>query len=267
MNLPSSTSSPYNVSSSSSDISSSQLPFEHSSHSPIPLRRSYRPRSTPNYLQQYHCQPASHSPQSDSMSLGSNSGIPYTLSYSLGYDKMPFSYKAFCLSISINHEPQFYHQAIKHQHWLDAMSTEISALEQNNTWILTNLQPNKVPIGCKWVFKIKYKADGSIERYKARLVAKGYTQCEGLDYYETFSHVAKLTILRCLLALAASHNWSLHQLDVNNAFLYGELNEEVYMKLPPGYANKGESKVCTLAKSLYGLKQAFRQWLTSFLIL
>ncbi|GKV50509.1 hypothetical protein SLEP1_g57212 [Rubroshorea leprosula] len=154
------------------------------------------------------------------------------------------------------HEPSNYSQAVKDENWRQAMETEIKALEDNQTWILTELPEGKVPIGCKWVYKIKYKTNGTIERYKARLVAKGFTQQEGLDYHETFAPVAKLVTLRCLLAVAANQNWSLHQLDVQNAFLHGDLHEEVYMKIPLGFSRQGENRVCKLQKSLYGLKQA-----------
>jgi hypothetical protein len=137
-------------------------------------------------------------------------------------------------------------------------------LEANSTWEITDLPLDKHPIGCKWVYKIKHRANGEIERYKACLVAKGYTQREGLDYSDIFSPVAKLTTVRCLLALAAIHNWHIHQLDVNNAFLHGSLDEEIFMKLPLGFGLKNLSKVCKLKKSLYGLKQASRQWFSKF---
>ena len=115
------------------------------------------------------------------------------------------------------------------------MATEIATLEANHTWTLTPLPANKKPIGCKWVYRIKYKSDGSIERYKAWLVAKEFTQNEGVDYNETFSPIAKMVSVKCLLVMAAMKGWYLDQLDVNNAFLHRDLSEEVYMPLPLGF--------------------------------
>ncbi|KAL5825491.1 hypothetical protein ACOSQ3_021554 [Xanthoceras sorbifolium] len=139
------------------------------------------------------------------------------------------------------------------------METEMDALEKNKTWDLVDLPEGKKIVGCKWVYTVKYKADGTLERYKARLVAKGYTQTQGVDYQETFALVAKMNTVRVLLALAANYGWSLNQCVVKNAFLHGDLEEEIYMQIPPGYGGKIKAgTVCKLKKALYGLKQSPR---------
>ncbi|KAJ0454407.1 putative RNA-directed DNA polymerase [Helianthus annuus] len=192
-------------------------------------------------------------------------GVEKVVNYSnLSVDNM-------CLVSSLNKsvEPSSYNEAIKDPRWIEAMNCEMEALNRNNTWVVVDLPKGRKPIGCKWVYKIKYKANGEIERYKARLVAKGFNQKEGVDFGETFSPVVKMVTVRVVLKLAVNNEWPLYQLDINNAFLYGSLSEDVYMTLPLGYFNNDKNKVCKLVKSLYGLKQAPRKWnekLTSVLL-
>ena len=166
-------------------------------------------------------------------------------------------------------EPHTYLQASKDPLWRQAMDNEYNALLRNHTWVLVP-PTSRHPIGCKWVFRIKRHPDGTVDKYKARLVAKGNLQEYGKDYFDTFSPVTKPVTIRTVLSLALSRGWSLRQLDVNNAFLHGTLQEEVYMVQPPGYTNpQYPNHICKLKRSLYGLKQAPRAWymaLTSFLL-
>jgi hypothetical protein len=173
--------------------------------------------------------------------------------------------RAFVHVLSSTQVPAGVQEALSNPKWTQAIKEEMEALLKNDTWTLVPLLEGKKAVGCKWVFSIKHKADGSIERYKARLVAKGYTQTYGVAYQETFSPVAKLSTVRILLSLAANLDWPLHQFDVKNAFLHGDLEEEVYMDLPPGYTASTETKVvCKLQRALYGLKQSPRAWFGRF---
>jgi hypothetical protein len=135
----------------------------------------------------------------------------------------------------------------------------------NGTWEVVERPYGCKPVGCKWVLKKKLRLNGTIDKYKARLMAKGYTQKEGEDFFDTYSPIARLTTIRVLLSLAASHGLLVHQMDIKTAFLNGELEEEIYMDQPEGFVVKGqEGMVCKLVKSLYGLKQAPKQWHDKF---
>ncbi|WJZ81639.1 hypothetical protein VitviT2T_001472 [Vitis vinifera] len=176
------------------------------------------------------------------------------------------SNKSFVNQLSTVAIPNSVHEALADPRWKATMNEEMKSLQKNETWELVECPPGKKPVGCRWIYTVKYKADGSIELFKARLVVKGYTQTYGIDYTETFAPVTKINTVRVLLSLAANLDWPLQQFDVKNAFLHGELSEEVYMDLPPGcmVSEKQCQKVCKLKKSLYGLKQSLRAWFGRF---
>ena len=167
------------------------------------------------------------------------------------------------LTFNIENDPLTYKEAMASNDslfWKDAMKSEIESITTHGTWVLTELPVGMKPIGCKWIFKRKMNPDGSIEKYKARLVAKGFKQKEGIDYFDTYSPVSRMTTIRMLIALAASYKLEIHQMDVKTAFLNGVLEEEIYMEQPEGFVvSKHENKVCKLVKSLYRLKQAPKQ--------
>lgn len=163
-------------------------------------------------------------------------------------------------------EPSSYKMALKSNEnvqWCEAMDDEYNSLMENRTWDLVDLPRGRNVIDNKWVYKVKETPSGEIERYKARLVVRGFTQEHGVDYDETFSPVVRHTSVRTIMAMAVMEDLKMRHFDVKTAFLYGELNEVIYMKQPIGYED-GTSKVCLLRKSLYGLKQASRSWNEKF---
>ncbi|GJT83033.1 ribonuclease H-like domain-containing protein [Tanacetum coccineum] len=172
----------------------------------------------------------------------------------------------YTLSVStISPIPKSYNHAFQDPHWYRAMLDEYNALIKNNTWILVPRPSDANIVRSLWLFRHKYNADGTLNRYKARLVANGSTQLTGIDVDETFSPVVKPATIRTVLSLALSRHWPVHQLDVKNAFLHGSLSETVYMQQPPGFRDSQHpDHVCLLQRSLYGLKQAPRAWFQRF---
>jgi len=182
-------------------------------------------------------------------------------------DYVVYSIEHEC-DLSIDEDPISVKQAMENDNsekWFNAMKEELKSMDDNQVWDLVELPESYKQVGCKWVFKTKRDSKGNIERYKARLVAKGFTQKDGIDYKETFSPVSKKDSLRIILALVAHYDLELHQMDVKTAFLNGDLEEEIYMDQPEGFVSTGkENMVCKLKKSIYGLKQASRQWYIKF---
>ena len=165
-------------------------------------------------------------------------------------------------------DPRTYDEAMRSVDavfWKEAIDSELQSILNNNTWELVELPRGCKPITCKWIFRKKLKADGSIDKYKARIVVRGFTQKFGIDYFDTYSPVTKIATIRTLIALACIFDLVVHQMDVKTAFLNGDLDEEIYMVQPEGFVVPGqEEKVCKLVKALYGLKQAPKQWHDKF---
>ncbi len=165
---------------------------------------------------------------------------------------------------SLPDEPRTFSEAMNRPDadlWYKAATDEIQSHLENGTWVLTQLPKGHKAIGCRWVFKVKRNADGSVERYKARLVAKGFSQRPGLEYDETFASTLKWSTLRIILAIAALDDLEVESIDFSTAYLNGELDKEVYMKQPEGFVSpEDEDLVCQLEKGLYGLKQSGRLW-------
>ncbi|SMQ52991.1 unnamed protein product [Zymoseptoria tritici ST99CH_3D7] len=161
-------------------------------------------------------------------------------------------------------EPKSYKDVEKNQYeaeWVTAMTDEYSSLIENATWEIVDeasLPAHKRALSGKWVFKVKRDDKGNVHRFKARWVVRGFEQEEGIDFNETFASVVKPISYKMLFALALINGWKVHQIDVKTAFLYGKIDEEVYVRLPPGHEQEG--KVYKLNKALYGLKQAPRIW-------
>lgn len=175
--------------------------------------------------------------------------------------KRMFTFIASKHPLPENMEPSSIREAMKHEHWRKAIGEEFEALIKNGTWSLVPPKLGQNIVGCKWLFRIKRNSDGSISRYKARLVAKGFTQCPGIDFKETFAPVVRPQTIKVILTLALSKSWPMHQLDVNNAFLQGALQEDVFMAQPPGLKDSEHPNyVCKLHKAIYGLRQAARAW-------
>ncbi|OMO75305.1 Integrase, catalytic core [Corchorus capsularis] len=193
-------------------VVSSAVPI--SGQSRVEVRRSARERTQPKRFDGFDVQlPPSTVPAQPALPSADSSVYP--LSHYVSYDRIAHSHKAFLATITSHDEPKHFSQAVKHKHWREAKEKEIQALEENGTWDLVPLPQDKRAIDSKWVYKVKFKPNGEIERYKARLVAKGFTQIEGVDFHETFAPVAKLVTVRCLLAIAAKRRWEVHQLDAS----------------------------------------------------
>ena len=181
------------------------------------------------------------------------------------YDHLSSRSCSFIASLDSISLPHKVSEVLAHPGWRSVMIEEMDALTDNVTWDLVPLPAEKKAIGCHWVFTVKVNPDGSIARLKAHVVAKGYAQTYSLDYFDTFSPIANMTSVRLFISLVATYNQDLHQIDIKNVFLHGDLREEVYMEQLSGFVAQGEiGRVYHLRKSLYDLKQSPCAWFGKF---
>ena len=177
------------------------------------------------------------------------------------FAQFPSEHCTFMVSLDESQVPRSYEEAMQHKVWRESVGDEAGAMIKNDTWYESELPKGKKAVSSRWIFTIKYKADGTIDTRKTRLVARGFTQTYGEDYIDTFAPVAKLHTIRIVLSLAVNLEWDLWQMDVKNAFLQGELEDKVYMYPPPGLENLVKpGNVLRLKKAIYGLKQSPRAW-------
>ena len=179
--------------------------------------------------------------------------------------KMPFNLHTTNTHPTVSPLPKSHKHALSDPNWHSAMTDEHMALIDNNTWELVPRPPDAHVIRCMWIYRHKFHANGTLARYKARLVVNGKCQQVGVDCDETFRPVMKPTTIRSVLSLAVSRSWPIHQLNIKNAFLHGDLKETVYMYQPPRFMDpQNPTHIYRLLKSLYGLKQAPRTWYHRF---
>ncbi|KAL4038503.1 hypothetical protein IC575_002124 [Cucumis melo] len=179
-----------------------------------------------------------HAPSLDlpiALRKGTRSCTKHSISNYVSYENLSPQFRAFTASLDSTTIPKDIHIALECPEWKNDVMEEMKALEKNNTWEICALPKGHKPVGCKWVFTLKYKADETLDRHKTRLVAKGFTQTYGVDYSKTFSPITKLNTVRVFLSVAVNKDWSLYQLDVKNAFLNEYLVKEIYMSPPPGF--------------------------------
>jgi hypothetical protein len=174
------------------------------------------------------------------------------------WTKRPQRYLCYVAAMShiIDSEPSFYEETTRHPVWRDVIMEDYQSIMKNDVWDIVLRPEGKSVVTSKWIYKIKHIVDGSIERHKMIFVARGFSHVEGIDYEETFAHVARYTSIWMIISSTTSMGWRVHQMDVKTKFLNGEIEEEVYIEQPDGFMiHEKEFHVCRLKKALYGLKQ------------